>query len=122
MIMTTNSTSYPFVTKSQIAASIASDDNFVLNALQVMLSRQTAFEQDTRQTVVRNRMGFMSSHAVKGTALALKAQSEGLTMDEVSEAREIVSHYTRQLAEHFRQVQISENPELASVARLFSAQ
>ena len=112
---------YPFVTKSQIATQIADDDQFVLQCLGVLLSRQTEHEQEKKTTVERNARGFMSSHAVKGTTLGIKAQGEGLTAEEMVSARVIVSRYTKQLAAHFRQEMIESNPELAEAARVFSA-
>jgi hypothetical protein len=112
---------YPFVTKSTIKARIASDDSFVLECLATLYSLQTASEQEAKNTVVRNRRGFMSSHAVKGSTLAVKAAGEGLTSEETEVARELCSHYTKQLAAHMRAEAIEANPELAEAARVFSA-
>jgi len=112
---------YPFATKSQIKAHLESDPSFVLVCLGVLYSRQTAHEQDTKSTLNRNRMGFMSSHAVKGSTLAVKAVGEGLTETELSEATGIVCRYTKQLAAHFRAVAIEADPDLAEAARVFSA-
>ena len=112
---------YPFVTKSTIAARIAQDDSFMLECLAIMFARQTSYEQDTRSTRDRNRQGFMSSHAVNGSFLAVKATSEGLSEEETEKVRSIVCRYTKQLASHFRQVAIATDPSLAEVARVFSA-
>lgn len=114
--------SYPFLSKAQIKARIEADDVFLLECLQVMYSRQTEYEQETRETRDRNRRGFMSSHAVNGSVLAVKAKAEGLTEEETDKARAIVSRYTKQLAAHFRQEALRENPELREAARLFSAE
>jgi hypothetical protein len=119
--MSSNVKQYPFVTKSALKARIASDDAFVLVCLGVLYSRQTAHEQDTKSTLNRNRMGFMSSHAVKGSTLAVKAAGEGLVEEELGCAREIVSRYTKQLAAHFRAEAIEADPSLAEAARVFSA-
>jgi hypothetical protein len=116
-----NIKSYPFVTKSQLKARIAADESFVLACLAILYSRQTSHEQDTKSTLNRNRMGFMSSHAVKGSTLAVKAAAEGLSVEETDEARVLVSHYTKQLAAHFRAEAIEQNPDLAEAAALFSA-
>jgi len=63
----------------------------------------------------------MSSHAVRGTEMGLKVRSgESLTEEEFSLAQSIVCRYTRQLAAHFRQVAISENPALQAAAAVFS--
>jgi hypothetical protein len=119
--MTTKVTSYPFMTKAQIKAQIDSDDAFVVLCLGIMLDRQTSHEQEAKTTKDRNRRGFMSSHAVKGTTLAQKARGEGLSADETEAARALVSRYTKQLAAHFRQSAIADNPDLAEAARVFSA-
>lgn len=113
--------SYPFVTKSALKARIAADDGFVVQCLLVMLDRQTDYEQESKSTVVRNRAGFMSSHAVKGTTLGVKARGEGLTSEETEDARALVGRYVRQLASHFRQEAIASDPSLAEAARVFSA-
>lgn len=116
-----NIKSYPFVTKSTIKARIESDDAFMLQCLAVLYSRQTSHEQDTKSTQDRNRRGFMSSHAVNASTLAVKAAGEGLTEEETVKARAIVSRYTKQLAAHFRQEAIASDPSLAEAARVFSA-
>lgn len=114
-------TQYPFVTKSQLKARIEGDDAFMLQCLAVLYSRQTSHEQDTKSTQDRNRRGFMSSHAVNASTLAVKAVGEGLTEEETSKARGIVCRYTKQLAAHFRQEAIASDPALAEAARVFSA-
>jgi hypothetical protein len=117
-----NIKSYPFVTKSQIKARLAGEPAFVLICLAVMNSRQTEYEQESKTTRDRNRRGFMSSHAVKGTNLAVKAAGEGLTEEETETACGIISHYTKQLASHFRAEAVSADPGLAEAARVFSAE
>ncbi len=112
---------YPFRSKSSIKEDIETSDSFMLSCLQIMLDRQTDFEQESKSTVVKNRRGFMSSHAVVGTALAVKATTEGLNAEETDKARSIVLRYTKQLAEHFRAADIAANPELKAVAAMFSA-
>jgi len=117
----TTQISYPFLSKAQIAARLAADTAFMLECLQIMYSRQTSFEQEAKETRERNRRGFMSSHAVNGSLLAVKAKAEGLSEEETEKARGIVSRYTKQLASHFRQEAVRENPALQAVATLFSA-
>ena len=114
--------SYPFITKSQIKAQLASDPAFVLTCLAVLYAAQTDHEQDTKSTRDRNRRGFMSSHAVRGSVLAVKAAGEGLSEEETVLASGIVCRYTKQLAAHFRREEIAANPELAEAARVFSAE
>jgi hypothetical protein len=117
-----NSNLYPFVTKSQLKEKIASSPSFAISCLLVMHARQTAHEQETKSTTVRNRRGFMSSHAVNGSKLAEKVISGAeLTEEETAMAQAIVGSYTKQLAAHFRQEAVEANPALAAAATLFSA-
>ncbi len=111
---------YPFQSKSSIRARIETDDDFVLMGLQILLSRQTETEQETRTTREKNARGFMSSHAVRGTLLATRARGDGLSAEEMATARMMVSHYSRQLADHFKQEAIANDPALQEVARVFS--
>lgn len=113
---------YPFETKREILAKVQEDDSYVLQSLQLLHQFQTPSEQESKKSASRNRRGFMSSHVLTGTRLAEKSlSSEGLSSEELSQAREIVSHYGRQLAAFSREQRIAENPELAKVAKVFSA-
>lgn len=114
-----NSNKYPFLTKSDITARIAQDDVYVVEALQILQHRQTSDEEEAKTTKYRNARGWMSSHAKRGTELAAKAQTEGLTGQELEEVRALVGRYTKQLANHHREVAIRENPELATEAACF---
>lgn len=117
---TTNSNLYPFETKAQIAAKIAQDDQYMLAALAQLHTWQTAHEQETKTTEVKNRRGFMSSHAVNGSKLAEKVKrGEALTGEEMDKARSIVCRYTRQLAVFSREQAIAANPALNAVASTF---
>lgn len=112
-------TNYPFLSKKQISLRIDADPVFALDCLQIMYSRQTSYEQESKTTLNKNRRGFMSSHAVNGTTLAVKARSEGLDEVETAKAQEMVSHYTKQLASHFRQEALEQDPTLAATAAIF---
>ena len=112
---------YPFVTKSALKARISEDDSFVLECAQIMQSRQTAHEAATETTLLRNRQGWMSSHAVRGGRLVRKSSEEGLDAAEFSQLRDMVSHYSKQLASHFRQAAIAADPALREIASVFSA-
>lgn len=113
---------YPFRSKASIVAQINTDTGFALQCLSIMHDRQTSAEQDKKTTINKNKRGFMSSHAVTGSTLAVKVKSgEGLTAEETEKAVAIASRYGKQLAEHFRAEQIRANPELNAVAAMFSA-
>ncbi len=114
-------TQYPFQSKAQILSLVAEDEPFMLECLQIMNGRQTADEQDTLTTKYRNRCGWMSSHAVNGGKLAKKALEEGLSPEETERARGMVLRYGKQLAAHFREEAMHNDPSLREVAKIFSA-
>jgi hypothetical protein len=115
-----SSNNYPFLTKKQIKEQIAEDDDFVVQCLTVMHSRQTEEEQADKTTKSRNKRGWMSSHAVRGTELALKVLGgETLDEEELAKARTMVASYSKQLAAHFRQARLAEEPDLAEAAAVF---
>jgi len=102
-VNSTASNSYPFVTKAQVAERLKTDTSFCLEALQVLVRRQTDDERETSSTKWKNRRGLMSSHAVRGTAIAAKlASGEELSPEETDRACEIASHYVKQLTAHYR--------------------
>ncbi len=112
---------YPFASKREILGSQASFD-VCLEHLGILVGRQTTDEVETLSTKHKNRRGLMSSHAVNGTKLHAKvANGEELLDEDVAKIREIVSHYGKQLAAFYREEMIAGDPELAEVARIFSA-
>jgi len=113
---------YPFVTKKQIVARLASDAQFRLAAMVILLDRQTSHEQDTKSTLNKNGRGFMSSHAKRGTEVATKIKNgEQLTDEETSVVDTIAPRYSHQLSIHFRSQAIAADPSLAKIAGTFSA-
>jgi hypothetical protein len=118
----TTSNLYPFMTKATIVAKLADSETFRNQAMIILLNLQTAHEQSVNETIVKNRQGFMSSHAVHGTRIA-KALVQGAELSDEDRARvsSIAPRYSRQLAVHFRAQAIAERPELAAVAGIFSA-
>lgn len=113
---------YPFLTKAQIKDRLESDSEFRKQAILILFKLQTEHEQMTSSTLVRNRRGFMSSHAVHGTRIArLIEAGEPLSPEDEARVAEIAPRYSRQLATYFRAQAIAEQPELKAVAALFSA-
>ena len=112
--------SYPFVTKAQIAASIASDFSYACNVLVILHNRQTSFEQEVKTTKDKNRRGFMSSHAVNGSRVAEKIKrGEELNDEDVAHVQAIAPRYTKQIADHLRAEAIEADPSLAVKAACF---
>lgn len=115
--------SYPFLTKAQISHNIETDFAFACQAMVILYDRQTTFEQETKSTLNKNRRGFMSSHAVNGSKVAVKIKNgEELTDEDVARVHEIAPRYTKQLADHFRAAAIEADPSLAAKAACFFTQ
>lgn len=120
--MTTSANLYPFLTKAQIKERLESDADFRKEAMVILYTLQTEYEQSTDQTLNKNRQGFMSSHAVNGSKVARKIKGgEELTAEDWAKVDSIAPRYSRQLAVFFRAKAIAEQPALKAVAALFSA-
>jgi hypothetical protein len=123
--MTTSTVSgnlYPFITKAQIKDRLENEPSFRLEAMAILHTLQTEHEQATKSTVTKNRQGFMSSHAVNGSRVAEKIKAgEVLTDEDMAVVDKIAPRYTRQLATFFRAQAIANDPALAKVASMFSA-
>jgi hypothetical protein len=114
------SNGYPFMTKRQILARLEAERDFRHEALLVLFQRQTEDEVATRDTKWKNKRGFMSSHAVHGTRIAeLLLAGEILSEEDEDKLAAMVVRYTKQLAAHYRQVRLAEQPELAAQAAKF---
>ncbi len=110
---------YPFKTKAQIREEIAHYPA-ACEAMVILLNRQTSFEQATRTTRSLNRRGFMSSHAVHGTRIAeLILQGAELSPEDQERVFAISSRYTKQLAEHARDLALEADPTLAARSACF---
>jgi len=113
---------YPFVTKATIKSQLETDPDFRVQAMAILHTLQTEHEQATKSTLNKNRQGFMSSHAVKGSKVAEKIKAgEKLTEEDWRVVDSIAPRYSRQLATYMRAKAIAENPALAQTAALFSA-
>jgi hypothetical protein len=117
---TTNN--YPFTTKSSIKSQLDTSPEYRREVMVLLYQLQTYHEKSTNSTLVRNRVGFMSSHAVNGSKIAKKLLAgETLTDEETAKMDAIAPRYSRQLAVHYRTEMMAKNPELARIAKLFSA-
>jgi len=114
---------YPFATKKQIKIRLEEGDiAYVFEALLVLDGRQTDDEREVKDTIYKNRMGWMSSHASRGTNLASKvALKEELTEEEEAQARAMVCRYSRQLAEYYRNKQLRDAHRNGDAALLAQA-
>jgi hypothetical protein len=113
---------YPFVTKATIKTRLETDFEYRCQAMAILHTLQTEHEQATKSTLNKNRQGFMSSHAVKGSTVAVKIKAgEPLTAEDVAVVDTIAPRYSRQLATWSRAQAIANDPALAKVAGMFSA-
>ena len=113
---------YPFMTKNQIKERLSADPTFRCQAMVILYTLQTAFEQSTESTLNRNRQGFMSSHAVHGSRVAKKIKAgEQLSSEDWDRVNTIAPRYSRQLACYLRAQAVADQPALRAVAALFSA-
>ena len=112
---------YPFITQKQIATRLAVDPAFHVECLQVLVARQTSDEQEEKVTKYTNKRGLRCSEAVWMVQLATKYRNEPetVTAEETARLARTLPLYRKQLAAHFRQQQLAENPELAEKARAF---
>lgn len=118
--MGTTTNNYPFTTKKEIIAQLATDPEACKQALVVLFNRQTAHEQDTASTLSRNKAGFMSSHAVHGTRIAkLIIAGEDLSEEDVARCQTIAPRYSKQLAAEARKSALEANPDLATAGAVF---
>jgi hypothetical protein len=115
-----NTNSYPFATKAQIKAELNSSFDARCAAIVTLFKLQTTLEQATDKTLMANRNGFMSSHAVNGSKIAKKLLAgEELDSDDINQVNRIAPRYSRQLATLARAEALAANPELAEKAAVF---
>jgi len=116
--MTTNL--YPFKTKAQIKSELEGNLEKCECAIALLFQKQTEWEQSASATKDRNRVGFMSSHAVRGSRIARAVLAgEPLNDADALWCLETAPRYTRQLAIFEREAALEENPALAPLAKVF---
>ena len=97
-------TVYRFKTKKAAVAffeeKIATEDKWVIGALQTLTNYQTDEEKAMRTTINRNNVGFQPRHANFCTTVACYPRLYPNTM---AKLRTILPHYCGQLVEHCRE-------------------
>jgi hypothetical protein len=115
--MPNSSSAYPFVTRRELVARLESEPAFVKECAAVL---QTRIEQRTGGTAPAGKSwGWMSSERVVAGRLTAKSKIGMLSVDEESKLTALVSHYSRQLADHFRALALAEDPGLSAAAEKF---
>ena len=113
---------YPFRSRKSIQAQLSTDADFRKAVMVMLFQKQTEHEQATESTLNKNKVGFMSSHAVHGTKIAKKIlASEDLTVEDQDRVDAIAPRYSRQVALFLRTDAIAADPSLNEVARTFSS-
>jgi hypothetical protein len=115
-----NSNRYPFLTKAQIKEQVESGPvEFVYECIGILQSRQVSDEQEIKTTIYKNIRGWSSSHAHVMGDIFDRVRKGEQTEEDVATARYALTRYSRQLANHFRQEKLAQNPELAADAKMF---
>jgi hypothetical protein len=138
---TSTSNNYPFQTKAQISARLVNDDAFTLQSFQVLLSSQTPEEKAAGSAAEKNGVGLSSSDSVKVKRLIADLISAGepispdtLNLSDISDGGKStvltfcrqslmcgrgIGSYAKQLASHYRAVELTEDPSKAAAAAVF---
>jgi len=111
---------YPFPTQKTIAAQIATDEAFQVECLGILVQRQTEDELETKTTRHSNKRGLRCSESVWMPTLAAKIRNaEEVTQEELDRLAGVLPVYRKQLAAHFREEMIANDPTLAEKAKVF---
>ena len=115
-----NNNGYPFPTQKQIREQVLADETFAIECLGVLVARQTDDELETKSTKYSNRRGLRCSESVWMPELFAKIRNaEEVTVEEIVRLQETLPVYRKQLAAHFRQEMIANDPTLAEKASVF---
>lgn len=104
---------YPFLTKKQLRDRIAADRDFAIECVAIMQARHE------RRNAGTGSCGWMSSQAMVASKLARRIAANEATEKEVAQATALVGRYAKQLAAHFREAKLREDPGLAEAATRF---
>ena len=93
------------LTKEAITRLLATSDKAVARALLVLHNNQTASEQRTESTVLRNNIGWRPCHARMGTSMATFYKARGfLTPKQVAYWRKEMACGNMRIAVYWRQL------------------
>lgn len=117
----TNSNGYPFATQKDIVNQLATDSAFRLECLEILCRRQTTDELEEKATKYTNKRGLRCSESVWMPELLanLKNDPEAVTGEALSRLATTLPKYRKQLAAHFRNEQLNNDPSLATQAAKF---
>ena len=108
---------YPFTSRKQITSRILTDQTFARECAIVLQARTD--ERDAGRAPAGKPWGWMSSQKATASKIVAKLRAGMLSSAEEAKLRKMIASYGRQLADHFRTLEIRRRPELAEVARVF---
>ena len=116
-----NNNGYPFMTRNQVVARLATDTEFQVRCLNLLVERQTEEELEAKATKYANRRGLRCSEAVWMPELAAKLRNspDEVTGEEMARLARVLPVYRKQIALCLRQEQLANDPSLAEKAALF---
>lgn len=115
-----NNNGYPFPTQKQIVAQIANDQAFQIECAAILVQRQTHDELETKSTKYSNRRGLRCSESCWMPALVDKIRNaEEVTNEELDRLADVLPVYRKQLAAHFREEMVANDPALAEKSAVF---
>ncbi len=107
---------YPFQSKRAIAETLRIDREYALAAFRILLARTAQ-----RTAATQGAFGFMASHGATVRELATTLEERPFNDAEHTKLASLLCHYAKQLAAHFRTIELQARPELLQIASVFSA-
>lgn len=107
---------YPFQSKRAIAETLRTGREYALAAFRILLARTAQ-----RTAATQGAFGFMASHGATVRELATTLEERSFNDAEHAKLVALLCHYTKQLAAHFRTIDLQARPELLQIASVFSA-
>ncbi len=107
---------YPFLSKRALVDRIRADREYALDAFRILLARTAQRTADTQ-----GACGFMASHGATARELAATLAERPFNDAEHAKLAALLCRYAKQLATHFRTIELQARPELLQIASVFSA-
>lgn len=119
---------YPFRGEKALREELTLSSEARVRCLMLLFAAQTSDEQEHNHTVWRNHMGFMSSHAVRGSLIAKalltlppeERLESALSPEDQSWMAEKLPSYAKQMARRELEDRCEADPSLKEIARIFS--
>lgn len=112
---------YPFISRREIVAQLETSSQFRLECLAILVDRQTTDELEAKATKHTNKRGLRCSEASWFPSLLAKINNapDEVTRADYDRLAATLPKYRKQLAAHFRAMDLDRNPELAAQAAKF---